>query len=332
MRRPPMLLLAALLTWAAALSAAEPYTQPVYTDAALEIEAGLDGAGGRALTFGDELVLAIVVRHDPGQVEVAALDEAFFTSQWPEAEGVYLRAAAFETRRTPDPRSREQRAVFRFQVLGCPDTSAPTCPGDRFYPVPAFGIAYTDRATGEPGTASFELPAAALTVMTTIPRDPENQLFPFEVYFPYGGFPEPQTGADGTRAAVLTAGIAFAILTGGFLMWPFRSRSDDTAPDAVPRWKQQLEKVRAGDTGDEARYLDELRRCLVWYCNDELGVDAFVWLDLAERNDDDQDAAVDDASYKKLRDLFIDLLHAPTGEADALRDRLEQIIVRGGHA
>ena len=115
-------------------------------------------------------------------------------------------------------------------------------------------------------------------------------------------------------------------------MWPFRSRSDDTAADAVPRWRKQLEKLRAADAGDDARYLDELRRCLVWYCNDELGVDAFVWLDLAERNDDVREAAEDDASYTGLRDLFIDLLHAPTDEAEALRDRLERLIARSGHA
>ncbi len=332
MRRPPVLLLAALLPLAAMPCRAEPYTQPVYAGDSIEIEAGLDGAGGRALAFGDELVLSVVVRHDPGNVGVTALDDAFFTSHWPQAEGVYLRASAFETRRVPGPRSSEQRAVFRFQVLGCPDTSAPTCPGDRYYPVPAFGVGYTERATGEPGVARFELPAAALTVMTTIPRDADNQLFPFEVYFPYGGYPDPQTGTAGTGAALLTAGFAFAILTGGIFMWPFRSRSDDTTQDAVPRWKKQLEKLRAADAVDETRYLDELRRCLVWYCNDELGVDAFVWLDLAERNDDVREAAEDDASYTGLRDLFIELLHAPTGQADALRERLERLIVRGGHA
>ena len=178
---------------------------------------------------------------------------------------------------------------------------------------------------------TFQPVPGSLTVMTTIQRDADNQLFPFEAYFPNGGYPDPQTGTDGTRSALLSAGLALLVLTGGFLMWPFRSRSED-ATAAVPRWKKELHALRDADASDESRFLDRLRRCLVWYCNDELGVDAYVWLDLAERGDEARDAAEDDKGLTELRELFVELLHNPAGKGDELRTHLEKLIAQGGHA
>ena len=109
-------------------------------------------------------------------------------------------------------------------------------------------------------------------------------------------------------------------------MWPFRSRSQDKTAADQPRWQQQLQNLQEADSADDARYLDALRRCLVWYCNDELQLDPFVWLDLAETGDDPDDNAGDDRSHADLRSLFIDLLHNRAGQGDEIRKRLVMII------
>ena len=115
-------------------------------------------------------------------------------------------------------------------------------------------------------------------------------------------------------------------------MWPFKKRAQDEAAAGVPRWQQQLRMLRNTDKTDDARFLDGLRRCLVWYCNDELKIDPFVWLDLAEPSDDSAEAAQDDHSLAALRGLFFDLLHSPREQGVELRARLEELIAEAGRA
>ena len=109
-------------------------------------------------------------------------------------------------------------------------------------------------------------------------------------------------------------------------MWPFRSRTLEKTAADMPRWQQQLQSLREADTVDDAHYFDALRRGLVWYCNDELQLDPFVWLDLAEPGND----AGDDRRYADLRSLFMDLLHNPAGQGVEFRQRLEKIISPAG--
>ena len=322
--------LAALL--AATIAGAQEFVTEVYRDPAITVAAGLAGGAGRVIHLGDALELRIVIAYDPRVVAFEDLDESLFESAWPPTEGIFLRGASFDHSRQNDVRSERLSAAYEFQVLDCPESDLPTCPGDRVHVVPRFRLDYVELATGDAKTLTFQPVPGSLTVMTTIQRDADNQLFPFEVYFPNGGFPDPQTGHNGTRSALLTAGFALALLTGGFLMWPFRSRTKDTAAATIPRWQKELSALRQSGATDDARFLDRLRRCLVWYCNDELGVDAFIWLDLAERGDDSRNAAEDDKGLTELRDLFVELLHSPAGRGDELSARLEKLIAQGGHA
>ena len=316
---------------AAAGARGDAYVGEVHREAAVAIAAGLAG-GGRVIHFGDALELVVIVDYDPDRLSIADLDESLFESAWSASDGVYLRSVAFERDSMPGPFSARLRASYEFQLLGCPDADRPTCAGDRVYLVPEFELGYTDVDTGTAGSIGFQPEPQTLTVMTTIQLDAENQLFPFQVYFPNGGYPEPATGTDGRRTAFATAGVALALLTGGLIMWPFRSRNDNQAAAAIPRWRTELQALQGADATDNARYLDNLRRCLVWYCNDELGVDAFIWLDLAERGDESRNAAEDDHSLDGLRELFVDLLHEPPGEGAELRARFEQLIATRGHA
>ena len=111
-------------------------------------------------------------------------------------------------------------------------------------------------------------------------------------------------------------------------MWPFRSKGAGDAAAEIPRWQRVLQELPVDGSGDDTRYVDSLRRCLVWYCNDELQLDPFMWLDLAERAEGDE---VDEA-HGELRSLFSQLLHKPAGQNRELRKRLAQLIAGDGNA
>ncbi len=317
--------LAVALPAAAAELAAE-----VYRDDSITIRAGLRGSSSQVVHFGDVLVLIIAVSYDPDSVVVQELDAAFFTAAWPAGNGAQL--VDWRLRREAKSKSRPDRvhATYWFQILGCPDDDTPTCPGDRVYAVPEFVLGYQDLNASGDGAHSirFRPWPETLTVSTTLQSDEENQLLPFETYFPAGGYPDPMVGEDGIRKSFVTAGITLALLMGGLIMWPFRLRTQGKTAADKPRWQQQLQILREVDTTDDARFLDTLRRCLVWYCNDELQLDPFVWLDLAESGD----ASDDDRTHADLRSLFIDLLHNPAGQGAEFRRRLESIISPAGAA
>lgn len=109
-------------------------------------------------------------------------------------------------------------------------------------------------------------------------------------------------------------------------MWPFRNRRSDSATPTEPRWQRQLRLVRETDDVDDARFVDAMRRCLVWFCNDELGLDPFVWLDLAESGDDEAEESDAVQNHAQLRRLFFELLHDPAGQGAELRTKLESVI------
>ena len=111
-------------------------------------------------------------------------------------------------------------------------------------------------------------------------------------------------------------------------MWPFRSRAQKEASAEIPRWRRILQELEAGEADEDAHYVDALRRCLVWYCNDELQVDPFLWLDLAELGEGDEV----DEEHGELRSLFFELLHSPTGRNAELRTQLVKLIAQGANA
>ena len=314
----------AALAVAAVLPAAAEFAAEVYRDDSITVRAGLQGSSSQYVHFGDVLVLLIAVSYDSNKVSIHELDETLFTSAWPVDAGAQL--VDWQIRRGARSASRIKsvHATYRFQILGCPDDETPTCPGNRIYAWPEFVFGYEDlTASGDSARSIHFRPwPETLTVSTTLQSDEDDQLYPFETYFPAGGYPDPLVGKDGMRRSFLTAGITLALMMGGILMWPFRSRTQDKAADELPRWQQQLQNLRATDATDDARFMDALRRCLVWYCNDELKVDPFVWLDLAEPGD----GSGDERNHAELRSLFIDLLHNPAGQGVEFRQRLENIV------
>lgn len=329
MRRLCAACLFVALSWQA-VAAAENFAPEVYRDDALVIGAGIEGASGRLLFFGDVLTLVLTVEYDPAAVSIRDLDEDLFLAAWP-ASGPFL-LVDWEAGREEviDDGWRRQAATYRFQVVSCPDEQ-PTCPGERNYLLGQLTLGYSEVNAGDESgsaTVKFHPWPASLTVATGLRKDEEGQLLPFEAYFPDGGYPQPLAVTSHSERAWFLAAVALIALTGGLLMWPFRSRGQKEAAAEIPRWRRMLQELEAGEGDDDARYVDALRRCLVWYCNDELQVDPFLWLDLAELGEGDEV----DEEHGELRNLFFELLHSPVGKNAELRVRLVKLIAHGGTA
>ncbi len=312
-------------------AAADGYAPEVFRGDAITVQAGLQSSSSQVVHFGDMLVLTVIVSYDPARVAMTEPEPAFFTRAWPEANGVALADWRLEHGSAADPERKRIDARIGFQVLGCPDDTVPTCPGNRNYLLPEFELEYRALDTEHDAAQSirFRPWPETLTIVTTLEHDEEGQLLPFEAYFPIGGYPDPLTGKDSSRAAVVTAGVTLAVLTGGLLMWPFRTRTREKSVADVPRWQRQFDALRDVDAGDRS-YLDALRRCLVWYCNDELELDAFLWLDLAEPGEELEYQTADDRRHAELRALFVELLHNPAGQGAELRTRLGALIGQAG--
>lgn len=282
----------------------------VYRSAEISIHAGISGQPGRIIHFGDVLPLVVDISYDPDGVSVDEPDDDFFIAAWPEDDRPVL-----IDRKTIRSVGRLQ-TVFYFQMLDCPGEQW-TCPGTREYLLPEFNLDY--RVADATVSVSFRPWPSMLTVSSAIPLDEEDQLFPFQKYFPTNAYPDPVAGSDRQHRAYGIIGIGMATLLGGILMWPFRFKKP--GPFGVKkeaRWQELLQELEGDDAGDEKLYFDRLRRSFVWYCTDELDIDPFDWLRSVEQADD---------ALTDLRTLFIELLHSPVGQGPELRSRFSGLVM-----
>jgi hypothetical protein len=292
----------------------EELAAEVYRDEDIEIHAGISGHPGRIIHFGDVLPLVVDIAYDADRMSVEEPDDSFFNAAWPEGDQPEL-----INRKSLRSDGRLQ-TVFYFQILDCPGEQW-TCPGTREYLLPEFKLSY--RSADETQSLSFRPWPSILTVASAIPLDEENQLFPFQKYFPTNAYPDPVSGSERKREAYGIVGIGMAALLGGILMWPFRLRqSSPFGSKKEARWQELLQALEDDSAADEKRYFDRLRRSFVWYCTDELDIDPFNWLQSAGQVSDDQA----DETLVELKKLFAELLHNPAGQGPELRSRFSVLV------
>ena len=300
-----IILLAGLISVLTPVSG-EELAAEVYRDNGITIHAGISEQPGRIIHFGDVLPLVVGISFDADRISVEEPDDTFFNATWPEGDGPVL--VDRKTIRSDD----RLQTVFYFQILDCPGEQW-TCPGTREYLLPEFNLNY--RIGEEVESIRFRPWPSILTVSSSIPLDEEGQLFPFRKYFPTNAYPDPVSGTDRRGEAIGFVGIGMAALLGGILMWPFRfKKSSPFGAKKEGRWQVLLHELEDDDAADEKRYFDQLRKCFVWYCTDELDVDPFDWLGSGDEESD-------------LQSLFIDLLHGPDGKAPELRTRFTELLV-----
>lgn len=318
-----------LLLMMPALTLAQQQFPEVFRDENVVVYAGIPGVEGeQKLHFGDVLTLVVQVRYDNERVRVPVPDSKFFGSAWTESEGAYFRTVESLQHGVDGGIQDEYR--FQFQLMACP-AAQPLCRGDRLYQVPEFTLAYElidaeGAVTGEK-EAAFRPQQQKVTVSTSLELGEEGELQSFQSYFPNGAFPPPLSGVDSRAASIGVIAGGLLLLLGGVLMSPFSffKRKAEVSINS-DRWEPILNQLRAGNFPDDAHQLDAMRRCLVWYCTDKLGVDPFYWVkNEHEVSGEKQKGKGELAPY---RDLFNDILLSPRGQGKQLLDRLNQLVVK----
>jgi len=300
----------------------------VYQDENILIRASVDELENKSLSFGDILTLTVEIVYDSSKVRLQDSGPAFFTGSWPPSRGAYLLDHETSLSRGEGRNVVQRYNLFRFQILGCPE-GLMSCQGERTYQIPEFKFQYDVINQHDEVTDSREVvfqPApGSITVLSTLEPGDAGELLEFSEYFPTDAYPDPLLGkVQKELYSGLIAGGVFLLL-GGILMSPlslFKRKA--FIPKARPRWELVLEQLKAGKFDQEEVFLDELRRCVVWYCTDELGVDPFYWVKHQEEMSGQQQNRM--GEYSEFRDLFIELLHNPSGQGKALLDRFQALL------
>lgn len=309
---------------AISVSAKEP-VPVVYEDAYITVHAGLPAAGTQAVHLGDALSLVIEVIFDARQVQIERLDDDVFQRAFSAMPSIRAYAPAIVTTRKEAGDRVRATSYWQLQVLACPDKLT-NCPGSRLYELPVITIAYQligDLGSSAEGRAARFRPwPGSIDVAPAIAVLPTSDTKLTDV-IPGGAYDSQQPVAElaTVRSLLLVAG-ALLLLTG--LLASAREHRPRTAisrtHDNDSRWEQALAQLRNGTLSDD-EWSDLLRRCVTWYCMDDLGRNPYAWLGAAA-----VDAANHSDPASPARDYFLDVLHQAGIEPNRRADYLDRLL------
>lgn len=321
--------LAVLLIWASAPVVAALPT--VYEDAHVVVHAAVVEAGNEPMHIGDSLTLSVEIAFDREQVQVEAPDGDWFQRSFSSLPGVRLYRSDPMTRMT-DAAGRARLAMrWHFQIVDCPE-AMPNCPGLKAYELPLMTIAYrisgaagseaarSTRFTPWPGTITL---APAIAFEAGAEAD-------LAAVLPGGAWPEPKHAGGAAAAGPVLFAAGGLLLASGLVVGNHRRLRLQAAPRRhrpVSRFERAAVRLQRPDLSDE-EWSDLLRRCVTWYCADELSLNPLDWL-----RENASHAAYDERRTAACRALFLDVL-AETGVERERRDAyLERFYaVTGGMA
>lgn len=296
----------------------------VYADDGITIRAAVAEAGSTAIHLGDPLTLIVEAVFDPEEVQIESLDGDWFRRAFADS-------AAFSLYRTGKPVSSPAgrgdvrlTMQWQFQVVGCPPDTG-HCPGAKRYELPLAGVAYRLVSASEPGAASraarFKPWPGSLAVVPSIRFDPEGDTG-IGAVIAGGAWPAPEeperTGVAASTAMLALGGI---LLGAGFVAGKRRRPAPRISQvHRNSRWERAVRQLEGG-TLEDAAWSDLFRRCLTWYCLDELGRNPCEWLHA--------DAGpTPDAHMNECRKLFNEIL----GETGVETDRRGALLERFARA
>jgi len=307
---------------------AQELVEEVYRDEYVQIHARVMEQDITAITLGQVLSLVIDINYDDSRVQLQEDGAALFTSAWTQSHGAYLLEHQTSLIRSSSRATTQRHNLYFFQILGCPD-GVFSCKGNRHYQMPAFELQYhiidkTDEKT-DSRVAIFRPMPAIFTVTSTLESDEAGELHGFSEYFPTGAYPDPLVGRVQKElySGLIASGVF--LLLGGILMSPLSLfKRKKAVQKSRPRWELVFEQLQSGKFEQDEKFMDELRRCVVWYCTDELEVDPFYWVKHQEEVSGKQQKGT--GEYAEFRTLFIELLHNPSGEGKALLERFKSLL------
>lgn len=259
------------------------YVPEVYRDEYVTVRSGIAEAGNRPINLGDRLTLRIEIDFRSKEVLVENLSEEIFRRNWGSEKAlVMLEAPAVALIDHKDGRA-TLRGEFPFEVLDCP-AELPACPGPKVYPLPVISLGYQIiDASGKPvnnKSIRFNSWPGSLIVTPVLPVHHEG-LEEFSTYFPGGAFSgslaftEPH---DNGLWAILAGGL---LLLTSFMPALFTSRGPrrvEVSLKSGKRWENTLALLQQNRSFTDEEWSDMIRRCTVWYCTDEYGINPYSWL------------------------------------------------------
>lgn len=299
----------------------------VYQDEYVTIRAGISETGTQPVHLGDALTLIIDIAFDARQVQVENLSEDVFQRAFAGIPSVRLyRPVQIETQSEAAGRVRVT-GRWLMQILDCPDTTA-SCPGNKAYELPVMTVSY--QLTGSEGTAGDSRSArfrpwpGSINVAASIAGEPGPGTQITDV-LPGGAYAQPLSIPNVTSASSLLLVAGALLLATGYLasLQKHHPAHVTARPHAAStRWEHALVGLRDESLRDD-EWSDRLRRCLTWYCVDELGYNPYAWLGAAA-----SDSAAGDQSQAQWREFFIDVLQQhgiEPARRDEYLDKLMQL-------
>lgn len=297
-------------------------TMPVvYQDDYVVIRSGVKEIGHEPVHLGNTLSLVVEAVFNGDRVRLEALDGQLFRRNWSDDKAIALYRPPEVTKSTNAGGATVLRAVYRFQILGCPK-GKPACPGPKVYQLPDFPVGYeiVDQAGNVQNkkSARFRPWPGILPVTNALPVAAGGEVGDFNNYFPDGGFPRALDVEDRGSAGLGLATAGILVFVGGFGFLSRRKAAPHrfaATAGGQRRWEKALAALHDAGLPDQ-EWADLLRRCAVWYSLDELGFNPCAWLNegAAARPGNGEDV---------FRTFFYDVLEregiAPAERDDFLR-------------
>lgn len=311
-------------------AAADDMISEVYRDDNISISAGVTEIDSTIIHFGDVLSLLMTINYDDSKVRLQQPDTKYFSSTWLESKGIFLKDLQSSQQSGSGDLPFVDKHVFRFQIIGCPEATE-LCRGTRTYEIPEFTLKYDlidpEGAVVSTHEAKFRPWPENVKVASTLALNEDGELDGFLSYFPTGAYPQPLSGIDSRYTSLGFIAGGLFLLLGGMLMSPFNFFKRKTSVAKInTRWEQPLEQLRSGAFTDDEHQLDALRRSVVWYCTDKLGVDPFYWIKHQDEVSGKQQKVAGELAG--FRDLFTAILLSPRGQSKQLLDRFLQLTAK----
>lgn len=314
--------LAVFLIWASApVVAALP---AVYGDAHVVVYAAVVEAGREPMHIGDSLTLAVEIAFDREQVQVAAPDNDWFQRTFSSLPSVRLHSSDPMTHMIDAAGLARLAMRWHLQIVDCPEPMA-NCPGLKAYELPVMTIAYRVSAAGSEAarSARFTPWPGTITLVPAIAFEAGDEA-DLAAVLPGGAWPEPKHAGGAAAAGPVLLATGGLLLAGGFVLGKHRRRRPQAAPrrhQPVSRFERAAVRLRESDLSDE-EWSDLLRRCVMWYCVDDLSLNPLDWLR------EDASHATHDDGRTACRALFLDVLTetgVERGRRDAYLERFHAV-------
>lgn len=289
------------------------YVPEVYRDEYVTVRSGIVEAGNQPVNLGDKLTLAIEVEFKANEVLVENLNEDVFRRNWGSEKGLVMTSSPIVTMITGADGRTTMRGEFPFEVLDCP-AAMPACPGPKTYPLPVISIGYQIiDASGKPvnnKSIRFNTWPGTLVVTPVLPVHHEG-LEEFASYFPdgaYGGslaYTEPHN--SGTWAIVLGG----LLLLTSFVPSLFATKGPrrvEVSMKSGKRWENILVLLQQNPSFTDEEWSDMIRRCVVWYCSDEYGVNPYSWLASPDK--------LQSPTLQAFREFFVEVMNQESISSD----------------